>query len=484
MKVLFLNPAYGKDFCKSARWYAKSRGRVQRHPDYLCMAVAVVEEAGHQCKFVDGAAKGLSKEETALIIKEYLPDMVVIQTTTPSIYSDISYGKLAKDILRKDCLTLLVGTHITAEPEDTMQKSIGSVDILARGEYDYTLRDVASGMPLDKILGISYRIDSNIIHNKNRPAIENMDELPFPAWRHIDINDYHDAGKLFPFITLISGRGCEGKCTFCQFPQVMYGRRYRTRSVEKVLAEIQYDLELFPNLKEIMFEDDALTLFSHRARLREICQGIIDRKFNISWSANARADLTDFDTLKLMKKSGCRMLCVGFEFGSQQILNAVNKGIKLERMLEFAKLAKKAGIRIHGCFMIGGPGETKETSMETIKFAQKLCIDTVQFSGVCAYPGTEYYKWVRDNGFLVPKDWNAWVDDNLEQRAIVNFPQLSVDEINNFVDLGIKKFYLRPTQIFRMLCNIQSWADVKTKFFGLKSFIDYFRKNSSKNCAK
>jgi radical SAM superfamily enzyme YgiQ (UPF0313 family) len=126
--------------------------------------------------------------------------------------------------------------------------------------------------------------------------------------------------------------------------------------------------------------------------------------------------------------------------------------------------------------MIGGPGETRETARQTIEFAKSLPVDTVQFSGVCVYPGTAYYKWVKENDYLVPHDWHQWVDENLEQRTIINFPNLSVDEINEFVDKGLREFYLRPRQMLSMLLNIRSWADVKTKWHGLLGFLDYFGK--------
>jgi radical SAM superfamily enzyme YgiQ (UPF0313 family) len=223
-----------------------------------------------------------------------------------------------------------------------------------------------------------------------------------------------------------------------------------------------------------MFEDDTLTLRQHLPRLQMICQEILQRGITISWSANVRADMRDLETLRLMKRAGCRMLCVGFEFGNQQILNNVRKGTKLEHMREFAELAERAGLRVHGCFMIGGPEETRETAHQTIEFAKSLPVDTVQFSGVCVYPGTEYYNWVRENGYLVPEDWPQWVDANLEQRAIIDLPQLPVDDINALVDQGLKEFYLRPSQMVRMLGNIRSWADVRTKAHGLIGFVDYF----------
>jgi len=476
MKTLLLNPAYGDDFVKSARWFAKSRGRVQRHPEYLAQATAVLERSGHVTLLVDGAAKNLSMTATERIVAEFRPELVVIQASTPSIRSDISYAALCKKTMGHGCTTVLVGAHVTAEPEDTLETSNGSVDLIARGEYDYTLRDIANGTAWEQILGISYLKEGQIEHNPARPLIEDLDELPFPAWHHINPYEYHDAGKLYPFITLMGGRGCEAHCTFCVTPQLLYGQRYRSRSPELVVDEIEYDLKLFPFLKEIMFEDDTLTLKSHRPRLVQICEEILRRGIRIPWSANARADLRDLELLQLMKRAGCRWLCAGFEFGNQQILNNVRKGTKVENMKEFAELAKKAHIQVNGCFMIGGPGETLATAHETIELAKALPITSAQFTGVVAYPGTEYYQWARENDYLVPRNWPEWVDENREQRTVVSLPGMSKETIDELVDKGLREFYLRPRQITRVAASIHSLADLKTKFYGLFSFVDYFKK--------
>jgi len=474
MRVFFINPRYIPGFTKSARWFAKSRGRVQRHPDYMCEAVAVSEAAGNECAFLDAAAKDIPIEEAAKTVADFHPDLCVIYATTPTILSDIEAARRIKDA--SGALTCLVGAHVTAEPDDTFARGGGAVDFIARGEYDFTVAELAGGADPARVAGLSLRDGSGSVrHNADRPFAEDLDALPFPAWRHIDIADYRDAGKLFPFITLLGGRGCFGRCTFCLLPQVMYGRRYRTKSAERVLAEIRYDLELFPNLQEVMLEDDALSFPNVRDRLVEICEGFLRRFPGLAWSANFRADMTDLSVLKLMKRSGCRMLCVGFEFGDQRILDNVRKGEKIETMRRFAELARKAGVRVHGCFMIGGPGETRETARATIEFAKSLPIDTVQFSGVCVYPGTEYYEWARSNGYLVPTDWPEWVDAEGEQRSIVSLPELDVNEINEFVDRGLKEFYLRPTQMMRMARSIRGWGDVRAKLHGLRSFLDYFK---------
>lgn len=476
MKIFFLNPAYGRDFCKSARWFCKSRGRVQRHPDFLCEAIAVAQQAGHGCKFIDGAARNILAAETQDMLKGFSPDLVVIQVTTPSIYSDISYAKIAKDTLGKDCLTVMVGAHVSAEPADTLQKAKGAVDILARREYDYTLTEIASGKKREDIAGISYLEGGTVVHNPDRAFVEEVDGLPMPAWEHINPYDYHDAGKLYPFITIIGSRGCFGRCTFCLFPQVMYGRKYRPKSAKRFVDEIEYDLKLFPFLKEIMFEDDTFVSVHNIERAKAICALLLERGLKFTWSANARPDSADLPVLKLMKKAGCRMLCVGYEFGDSSLLDAVKKGISQERMREFSYRCKEAGIMLHGCFMIGGPGETAESARRTIKFASELPLNTAQFSGVCAYPGTEFYSWCKTKNCLITKDWPDWVDEKLEQRTIVSLPGLSDKEINLLIDEGLKRFYLRPSQLLNILTHLDSWADIKTKIYGFRSFFDYFNK--------
>jgi radical SAM superfamily enzyme YgiQ (UPF0313 family) len=313
------------------------------------------------------------------------------------------------------------------------------------------------------------------------PYIENLDELPFPAWHHLDMNNYKDGAKLFPFVTAITGRGCRYRCSYCQIPQVMNGHRYRTHSVERVVDEMEYNKKIIPGLREVMFEDDTLTMRIARERLQALCEEIIRRDLKLSWSANARVDLNDLETLRLMKRSGCRMLCVGFEFGDQKILNNTKKGTTVDQMYTFAENAAKAKLRIHGCFMVGGPEESRETAMKTIQMSKELKIDTAQFTGVVAYPGTSYYDWAKESGSLIPKDWRDWVTDDYEQAPTINLEGLSNEDINELVDIGLREFYLRPTQMLRMLRNISSWSDVKAKYHGLHSFFGYFLGNGRKN---
>lgn len=475
MKILFLNPSYGKGFCKTARWFAKSRAREQRHPDYLCTAIAVLEREGYICKFIDGAAGDVSKQETRDIIRDFKADVTVINATTPSIYSDLDYARICKEENKGKAFTIMVGPHVSAEAEDTLKKGGSFLDAIARREYDYTLRELAASGNFSDIKGLSYWQNDKVIHNPDRPFIKDLDELPFPAWHHIDPRNYYAPAKRNPFITVITGRGCEGRCSFCLFPQVMYGGSYRARSPESVLDEIEYDMKLFPSLKEIMFEDDTFTLKKYNGRLEKICQGMIDRKIKIVWSCNARPDTLDISIFKLMKKSGCRMMCVGFESGDDNILASLKKGVSVDTTKKFAGLCRQAGISVHGCFVIGAPGETRDSIKKTAQFAASLPVDTVQFSGLCPYPGTEFYAWCRDNDYIKARNWNEWVDCNGEQKTIVSFRGLSCEDMNKAIDRALYGFYLRPGYILSQLIRTRSIHDIEARARGIFNFISHMR---------
>ena len=262
----------------------------------------------------------------------------------------------------------------------------------------------------------------------------------------------------------------------------MDGRRFRIRDAKKVVDEMEYDLKLYPDLREIMFETDTFTALPKH--VNEVCEEIIKRGLNkkIRWSCNVRTDI-DTSLLPTMKKAGCRMLMVGFEFGTNEQLEAVKKGTTIEKAKNFVKEAKKLGFTIHGCFMIGAPNETPKSAQATIDFAKSLPLDTIQVSGIAVYPGTELYKWAKENNYIKAKDWTDWVDENKEQVTLLSYPQMSKEEIDFYIDKGLKEFYMRPSQIFRMFFNIRSFDDIVRKFYGLRSFLDYFSKNKRKsNC--
>jgi len=470
-KVLIINEPFVKDFCRTQRWAARTRGRVLRAPDWLSYSAAVLERDGIDVELYDFPALGWEKKKLADLIKEKLPDFVVLDSTTPSIYSDIDCAGIVKD--NSTAKVIMVGPHISALPEETLLMAKGKVDVSCIGEYDYTIRDVVNNFNnLDSVPGIAYYREEKVIKTNPRPLIEDLDELPFPAWRHLDLMKYFDGGKLHPYIDVISGRGCPNLCIFCLWPQVMHGLKYRFRSPENVVDELEYDIKLCSQVLkgEFFFEDDTFTVNKERAIL--ICEEILRRGLKITFSVNARADTADLKMFKIMKRAGCRELLVGFESGSQEVLNNANKNITIEQSRKFMELSKKTGLQVHGCFVIGLPGETEETAERTVDFALSLGCDTVQFSGAVPFPGTKFFEMSEQKGWLKTKDWQKWLGGG-EQKGVVEYPDISEEKINYYVDSGLKRFYFRPAYMLRFLFNTRSFSDLYRKFRGAYNFIRY-----------
>ena len=475
MKITILNPSFGENFVRVARWSAKSRGRVQRHPDYLLIAAQILIDAGHDVIFVEAAARNFTPEESYAVIADFKPELLLIHATTPSIYADIEQARTIKD--QNGCKVAFVGQHVSAEPVNTFEIAQGSVDYVLRGEYDFTLSDIANGLPLKDIPGITWFDGKNIITNPDRAPLD-VNLLPFPAWHLIKPEWYPDGGKKYPFLTLFTGRGCNNACSFCRDPQLMYGYRLRMRKAGLIVDEMEYDLKLFPQIREIMFETD--TFAADNAHVREVCEEIIKRGLHrkIAWSCNMRIN-TDLEILPFMKQANCRMLMVGYEFGTDEALRAVRKGgVNVAMGKRFSQRAHELGFTLHGCFMIGAPGETKQSAQTTIDYAKSMPLDTIQVTGIATYPGTHLYKWAKENGYLLAKDWKDWLTAEGEQKTLLSYPQLSNKKIDEFIDTGLKEFYLRPKQMWRMLISIRSIGDFLRKIYGFGAFIDYFWKES------
>lgn len=471
MKILVINQPFISNYCRCQRWPARTRGRALRPPDWLCYATSVLKEAGLDVELYDFVANNWDKRKLRALIKQKNPAFVILDSTTPSIYSDIDCAKICKE--EADTKIIMVGTHATALPEETLQLGNGNIDVITLGEFDCTVRDIIQNWErLNEVKGICYLKDGQVKFTSPRPLIEDLDNLPFPAWEYLDIMKYFDAGRLYPYIDIIGGRGCPYQCTFCQWPQLMFGHKYRFRSAKNIVDEIKYDLNLFPKLKygEFFFEDDTFSVDKERAYL--ICEEIAHEGLKINWSINARPDIYDLGLFKEMKRNGCREFLVGFESGEQIILDNVKKNLDIEQVKEFVQVAKEAKINIHGCFVLGLPGETKETAQKTIDFALSLGCDTLQFSAAVPLPGSQYYNYCQTQGLLKAKSWEDWLEGE-EQGAIVDYPDISIKDINGLVDRGLKKFYFRPQFIFKFMLHNKNIFDLYRKIRGAFNFLSY-----------
>ncbi|MEN6566121.1 MAG: radical SAM protein [Veillonellales bacterium] len=481
MKLLLLNPPFLPKYSRSSRSPAVTKSGTIYYPLWLSYATGVLEKAGHEVMLIDAPAEGLSIEEIKEQVMKFRPDIAVFDTSTPSIESDVAILAKVKDWFNGKILTILVGTHPSALPDETFKFS-ASIDIIARREYDYTLRELANKMAensltLSEIQGISYRVDKKIYHNQDRPYIENMDELPFVSEvykKHFNINNYFYAHTRNPVISFFAGRGCPNRCFYCVYPQVMFGHQYRHRSPENIVAELEFIQREFPEVKEVLIDDDNFTV--NQEHVLSICKLIINKKINIPWTVEARVNLR-FDVMQAMKQAGCRLLVAGFESGDQQILKNINKGATLEQAEKFCKNAKKAGIRVHGCFMVGNKGETKETMEKTLKFALHLNPDTAQFFPLMVYPGTEAYIWAKENSFIHAKSYRDWLTEDGLHNCVIDTAQLTSEELVRFCDEARRKFYLRPIYILKKIGDlIANPAEIKRTVMAANVFFRYLIK--------
>jgi hopanoid biosynthesis associated radical SAM protein HpnJ len=440
MKTLLLNPPSFEKFDGGAgsRYQATREITSFWYPVWLAYPAGLIKES----RLLDAPADGVTPEQTVQIARDY--DFVVLFTSTPGFKSDIRLAEMLKDA-KPQIKIAFVGPHVSVQTEESLRAST-AIDFVARKEFDYSVAEFAWGKRVEEIGGISFRKNGRVVHNPNRPAIENLDALPYVAdifKRDLDFRKYNIPYLLYPYVSLYTSRGCPAQCTFCLWPQTMSGHRWRTRSSDNVAAEVQRVLRLFPEAREIFFDDDTFTW--QKSRVLELCKKFKPLRF--TWSCNSRVN-ADYETLRAMKEAGCRLLVVGFESGDPTVLKNIKKGATVEQALAFMKDCKRLGITVHGDFQIGHPGETHETIERTIQFAMKLDPQTMQVSISHPYPGTEFFRYLQERGYLVTADMT---DECGHQLPNIQYPGLSRKEIVEAVENFYSRYYFRPKVIFRIL---------------------------------
>ncbi|MFN7974530.1 MAG: radical SAM protein [Acidobacteriota bacterium] len=450
MRVLALNPPYLPRYSRSQRSPAVTKSGTLYWPMWLAYGAASLERAGHDVKLVDAPAAGLDLAVTLELARQFNPELVVLDTSTPSINSDIGVAQALRQEHAR-CHVVMVGTHVTATAEETLTAA-PAVDSIARREYDLTLVELAaalaSGAPLEGIAGLSYRDrGGTIAHNVDRPYVEDLDALPLvsPTYhRHLDPRHYFNPNALYPMVAIMGSRGCPYHCSFCVYPQTVSGHALRLRSPQSIAEEFLYVQNNMPSVKAVFFEDDTFTI--NKKWCASVAAELVKAGNRLSFTANARADV-DLETLRALKAAGCKQLCVGFESGEDGTLKAVEKKIRVERGKEFMQAARKAGVLVHGCFIFGNPGETRQTFESTLDLALQLSPDTAQFYPIMVYPGTTAYRQFEEGGQFVTHDWDGWLRADGGHAAVVSVDGLSPADIHRFCDDARRKFYLRPSYL-------------------------------------
>lgn len=419
-------------------------------PSDLMYLAAVAEKAGFEAKIADYSQGGDYRKD----LETFQPDYLLVNVATPTFKNDIEAFKTAKEVC-PNIVTIAKGATFLTLAFDAFHLA-RELDIVISGEAEETLREILENKPLDKILGIYYRDDLRVKYTGARPFIENLDLLPFPARHLVNNNIYRrpDTNEVQAVIKV--SRGCPYHCFFCLATPVS-GAKVRKRSPENILEEIKECVEVY-NIRNFLFWSDIFNI--DKEWVMALCRLIIDSGLDITWSANTRADTADEEMAEMMYKAGCRLVSIGVESGSQEMLNHIGKRITLDDVRVTVKLFKKFGIKIYNYFVIGLPWETEETVEETVDFAIELDSDFISFYTATPLPGTKFYDYAKANNLI---------DEDTSFKSAYFYPavcthSLTKNQVFELHKKAIRRFYLRPEYILKMLLKIKSFTEFKNYF--------------------
>ncbi len=421
---------------RNARCDFISNSRTQWYPILLGYAGALLEKHGHRVKLIDAPAARLSPEEVETICEDFRPDVLAVYGGRMSEASDReTAGRLSAKL---GCRTVFCGPFVSIAPRRWVEEA--GFPAVA-GEFDFPLLEFVGGEPEGEIANLVYRSGEEVVANPPRPYLDRdqLDSIPFVSeffLRQVRLEDYRAISEPFPFMDMLTGRGCYwGACSFCLWVHsYIRGPVYNTRSVKNVLDELVFIRDEIPRVKSVMFQDDSLS----EERAVELSEGILGRGIKTSWSGYARAELSA-GALRLMKRAGCLNLHVGFESADPAVLKKSAKGIGRERMSEFVRDARRAGIHIHGDFLLGLEGESEESLLRTIDWAVKLDVETAQFQVIIPFEGTPLYNSLCRQGRL--------------KAGFPDYPELPVERIQALSRQAYRRFYLRPRQLGLMFAH-------------------------------
>jgi anaerobic magnesium-protoporphyrin IX monomethyl ester cyclase len=458
MKVLLIYPRY--------REISSSLSRVLENkipPLGLLYIASALRNKGHEVKIIDAEEKNLNLEQLGELSNNFQPQIIGISTTTPAFRKARETAKYFKSIM-PNISVVFGGPHLASFPKISLE--FEEIDYGVIGEGEITICELMDALERkqspEKIKGIVFRKNNQIIQTEPREMIQNLDEISLPAWDLIDVKKYQGVMSKKAFATMISSRGCPYNCFWCD-PEGRFGKIFRGRSANNILKEIEL-LHSQYQIKEILFYDDTFTV--DRERIVGLCNKIIDKNWNLIWECRTRVNLVDEELIKLMARAGCCRIRFGVESGNDEILKFVRKNITKDQARKAFFWSKKYKIETFAYFMLGLPTETEQTMQETVDFAMELKPDYAMFSPTLVFnQGNDMFKWAAENGYIDKDYWIRYaLGENLETYPVLNTPQLPKEKIIEFTKKAYRKFYLNPHFIFKTIKKINSF----------KKLINYF----------
>ena len=403
---------------------------------------AVLEENGYSVDVVDCQTSRPNQKELEDKFRSLNPDIIGVTSATLTYLPALEILKAAKTAL-PNCLTMIGGPHVTVMDEQTFTES-ANVDIVVRGEGEQTMLELAGLVSngnlknLSEVAGITFRKNGQVFRTPDRPFMQDIDALPYPAHKHFEVTKYKILGKTY--LPIITSRGCPFQCAFCAAYK-MCGRGFRARSPSKVVDELEWLRDTF-GAGAFAFYDDTFTFDINRAVA--ICDEMKARKLGLPWDCRTRVDKVSKELLTKLRSSGCQLIHFGVESGSQQMLNTMRKGTTVEQNARAIKWAKEAGISVAISLVIGYPGETPEMLKQTIDFIYKTKPDYVYMCEAVPYPGTELYNYIKELGLPMSEDWNQYH----EQTQVFNNILLPLEKLEETKKALYDSFFT-PTYYLR-----------------------------------
>lgn len=430
----------------------------------LLFLAAVLEREGMEVDVFDFQAEFVDwgDIERRIASKDY--PFFGITGTTPVISGAYRIAEIIKKH-HPHTSVIFGGVHATALPEEALAKPY--VDFVIRGEGEESLYHLIRGKPLSTIGGLSYKHEDQFIHNQPDGLIENLDEIPSPAYHKLNLNNYKPAAgayKRLPAINMTSTRGCPARCTFCNSAKI----KLRKRSADKIYAEMSM-LVNHHHIREIQFYDDTFTVFP--SNIKRLCQLITENRLDVTWSCFARADYVNPELLATMKAAGCHQIMYGIESADESILLNIRKNCPKEKSAQALAMTRAAGIDSRCTFMLGNPGETIETIKRTIQLSIELNPDIAVYNITMPFPGTEMFQWAKSNGLLRTENW----DDYDLATPVMQLPTITSKEIVKMYNQAYRSFYMRPGFIVNKLKKLRSLSDIKVLLRGSSSLLGFIK---------
>lgn len=475
MKILIVNPPHPVPLIREGRCQSPQDMRKNSIPQMtLAYLAGVLGREGHSLVVRDCIALGEKPEDLFAALSDFSPQLALINTTTPSITNDVLFAKEFREQF-PECFIAFFGTHVTALSSETLAEA-PFLDAIIRNEPEWTAMELARTLekgPLDgeEIPGLTARVKGEVVAFPNRQFSPDLDALGFPDWRSLPLNSYIHPIFNKPYVMVNTSRGCIHNCIFCVGHQ-FYGKKVRFRSVESILDEIENYLMAELGIRHFWFYADDFTRSAEY--VKKLCRAIIDRNLKITWWTNTRVDNKDEEMFALMKQAGCYMLSIGGESGNAEMLKRIKKGTRPQDIRETVKILRKVGINSLVYFLIGLPGETRETIRETVEFAKSIQPDYVEFYPAIPYPGTEFYAQALEQKLIVDGHWNAYMCGGSD--FVVHIQGVEKDELEKILRQAYREFYFRPSYFLIVLRRIAHPSEFfRLMKFGISYMLRFFK---------